>query len=223
MVTFAVVLLLSSERIRALEFASREVPVGKAGLAPVASGHETRRYRRINQQSAEMCLAEDVDESRIRATELYSRSTLMLVAGVVMAFIGVAVFYFSLPSYSSVDANFDLRSYLARAIRPTGILIFLEGIAWFLLRQYRALIEDYKAFHRLYLKRANYLVSLKTLSMPEVSQAQMLLAASMLSEDLTGRLKPGETTENIEAVKGIEPNPVFAILLSVIERTKKKD
>lgn len=66
-----------------------------------------------------------------------------------------------------------------------------------LLRQYRSLIEDYKAFHRLYLKRANYLVALKMLSRSEVTQPELFLVTTMLSEDLTGRLKVGETTEGI--------------------------
>jgi hypothetical protein len=101
------------------------------------------------------------------------------------------------------------------------MLVFVEGIAWILLRQYRALIEDYKSFHRMYLKRANYLVALKVLSAPEVTPHQVFLVASIVSEDLTGRLKNGETTENIEGVRAIEPNPVFALLQSMIETFRK--
>jgi hypothetical protein len=143
----------------------------------------------------------------------------MLVGGIIMAFVGVTIFYVALPQFQLGE---DRWTYLEKGIRPTGMLIFVEEIAWFLLRQYRALIEDYKAFHRLYLKRANYLIALKTLCLPEVSAAQIFLAASIMSEDLTGRLKAGETTEHIEGVKAIEPNPVFTLFQALIETLRKK-
>jgi len=169
--------------------------------------------------TTEEFLAADVSAALSQAKELYSRSTLMLAGGVIMAFIGVGIFYVSLPQFQQGE---DRWTYLEKGIRPTGMLVFVEGMAWFLLRQYRALIEDYKAFHRLYLKRANYLVALKTLSATEISPSQMFLAATMISEDLTGRLKTGETTENLEGVKAIEPNPVFTLFQSLVESIKKK-
>jgi hypothetical protein len=197
-------------------------------------------------RSAEEFLTEDVLQSRARAIELYSRSTLMLVAGIVMAFIGVAVFYVSLPEYGAekkylvpetlspaiapdpvpmkpADYKIEMLSYLAHGIRPFGILVFLEGIAWFLLRQYRALIEDYKSFHRMYLRRANCLIAFKTLSDKDAPQDRLLvLVASLLGEDLSGRLKQGESTETNEAVKNIEPNPVFALVTSMLDVFKQK-
>ena len=63
---------------------------------------------------------------------------------------------------ATTKTPFDIWTYLTFSIRPAGALIFIEAIAWFLLRQYRALIEDYKIFHRMYLKRANYLIAYRT-------------------------------------------------------------
>src|SRR5262249_54823982 len=145
------------------------------------------------------------------ARDVYRRSTILLGGGIVMAFVGVALFYITLPTSVSTtqsrDAflyydlqsqinylrrqNEDLRSrskpdrddasrrlddsspfrgtdeakenqwllFASRSLRPTGMLIFMEGIAWFLLRQYRVLIEEYKAFLRVYLKRSSYLIA----------------------------------------------------------------
>jgi hypothetical protein len=166
---------------------------------------------------ADEILANDADDAARRSDQLYSRSNILLAGGIIMAFVGVGVFYFSLPEVGSDETY---QQYLPKVIRPTGMLIFIESIAWFLLRQYRALIEDYKAFHRIYLKRANYRVAQKMLtqSVPDVSQYSLLFAAALLQEDLTGRLKNGESTEGIEAGKIVEQNPVLEILRAMVER-----
>jgi len=191
----------------------------KTAVSARATPRGSEHALRSRDVAAEKFLEADVSAALGRATDLFSRSTLMLVAGVVMAFIGVGVFYVSLPQFQPGD---DRWTYLERGIRPTGMLIFVEGIAWFLLRQYRALIEDYKTFHRMYVKRVNYLVALKILSVAEVTPHQSFLVASMISEDLTGRLKAGETTENLEGVKIIEPSPVFTLFQSPIQGIQKK-
>jgi hypothetical protein len=225
---------------------------------------ESSRDRNDNttKQSAESLLSTDVSLARRLARELYSRSSLMLAGGVVMAFVGVGVFYVSLsqtqydssavyalggapfgglglgagfgggypygPSGGAGAGAVEIQKmqfwvYAQRAIRPTFVLLFIEGISWFLLRQYRALIEDYKAFHRMYLKRANYLIALKILDSPDLEKPQAVFVASLLAEDLSGKLQEGETTENIQGVKCIEPNPIFHFfesILSGIGRTK---
>ena len=171
-----------------------------------------------NASTAEQLLSEDVLDAARRSADLYTRSTVLLAGGIIMAFVGVTIFYFSLPQ---AVAEERVESYLSKSIRPTGMLIFVESIAWFLLRQYRALIEDYKGFHRIYLKRSNYLLALKIFSNESVSAAQLYWAATLIQEDLTGKLKSGESTETIEAVKTIEPNPIFELLKSAIDALPK--
>jgi hypothetical protein len=167
----------------------------------------------------ESFLAAETSAALSRANQLNFKSNLMLWAGIIMAFVGVVLFYLTLPQLQSGD---DRWMYLERGLRPTGILISLEAIAWFFLRQYRALIEDFKWFHRLYLKKSNYLASLKLLSLKDVTQAQIFWATCVLAEDLTGRLSAGETTEHIEGIKAIEPNPVSTIFQAMLEVAKKK-
>ncbi|MBF0508290.1 MAG: hypothetical protein HQK57_05110 [Deltaproteobacteria bacterium] len=96
--------------------------------------------------NTEEVLAASVLGAEKRAQILFSRSTLLLAGGIIMAFIGVMVFYFTLP-YSD-DRGFDyysrsllrgepstkqdsniLFTYLFHAIRPVGVLVFLEGNA----------------------------------------------------------------------------------------------
>jgi hypothetical protein len=154
----------------------------------------------------------EVTAAEERAQILLSRSTLLLGAGIIMAFVGVAVFYVTLPEATRDDRYPD---YLFHAIRPTGVLIFLEAIAWFLLRQYRALIEDYKWFHRLYLKRANYLAAIRLFEKEVVRPEDVFVAASLIREDLSGRLQKGETTEGLEALKQGEDDPVSQLIKTI--------
>ena len=98
------------------------------------------------------------------------------------------------------------------------MLLSIEAIAWFLLRQYRSLVEDYKTFHRLYIKRANYLLAHKILSHRPATSEDLTIAGSLLTEDLSGRLAQGQSTEALEAMKTIEPNPVTTLIEAAIKR-----
>lgn len=166
-------------------------------------------------------LGQETERAKARADELYLRSTFMLAGGVVMAFVGIGIFYVSLPPVGSGE-SFSTDQYLVGAIRPVGILVFIEAVAWFLLRQYRAIIEDYKAFHRMYLKRANYLVSFKILSSYEDKGSELPLVVSLLQEDLSGILHSGDTTEGLEVQRAPENNPVFALLNTLAKSVQRR-
>jgi len=169
------------------------------------------------EKSADEALGADIKLAITLAAALYSRSTLLLAGGIVMSFIGIAVFWASLPEIAA-DKKFDLTSYLPQTIRPLGMLLFVEAIAWFLLRQYRALVEDYKLFHRMYLRRVNFLAALRITSKPNVAPSELSVAAALLVDDLTSRLRPGETTETLEATKQIDSNPLVDLLTIIINR-----
>jgi hypothetical protein len=151
----------------------------------------------------------DVRAAERRAQVLFNRSTLLLGGGIIMAFIGVTIFYLSLPESANERS---LSSYALQAIRPTGVLIFVEAIAWFLLRQYRALIEDYKWFHRLYMKRANYLAAMRILEKSAVRPEDLYIVASLAGENLSDRMKKDETTESLQRLQMSDDNPVSEIL-----------
>jgi hypothetical protein len=163
--------------------------------------------------TAEVFLSDQVQTAAAIANALYDRSTLLIAGGIVMAFVGVGVFYATVPETADIKS---LSEYLPRAIRPTGILIFVEAIAWFLLRQYRVQIEDYKSFYRIYLRRANLLIALKTIASAGKDRAQMALAAAFLQDDQSGRLRQNETTETLAALAAVEPNPVFDLFKDLV-------
>jgi hypothetical protein len=154
----------------------------------------------------------------------------LLVGGVVMAFVGVGVFFVSLTKFGSVAVSLSIPSSLdvpneradatsgfLKSVLPSSerifltfkdsaMLIFIEAISWFLLRQYRSLIEDYKSFYKYYMRRANYLAAIKLAAEGADKSLMTRIGETLLAEDLTGRLKKGETTEDLGAKKSIDAN-----------------
>jgi hypothetical protein len=190
--------------------------------------------------SFEMCISETTVEEALlietknawlAARQFYGNSIYLLVSGVSTAVVSAIVFYFSIKDVPLATKD-DIWPYLLSIIRPLGMLIFIEAIAWFLLRQYRSAIEDYKAFHRIYLRRSNYFIARRALSEIFSFEKSRKLAERLLSEDLSGRLSAGQTTEAIEAMKMDENNPVFKVLTDALasisgkgkeEKGKKSD
>jgi hypothetical protein len=188
--------------------------------------------------SAEQYLIIDVERALDRSQELLSRSTLLLVGGVLMAFVGVAVFFVSLgggvlsgggASYTLTNVKdvtitngspsefSSLQERIFQAFKSTAMLLFIEAIAWFLLRQHRVLIEDYKSFYRLYIRRTNYLTVLKLVAESTDASHKGLLINALLIEDLSGRLRQGETTEGLEDQKLTDRNFAELALNSVTD------
>src|SRR5262249_6841841 len=109
------------------------------------------------------------------------------------------------PGSAATSTNL-LSRQLFLAFKSGAMLVFIEAIAWFLLRQYRALVEDYKAFYKYYMRRANYLAALKVATDRNEKRLLEHVVETLLAEDLTGRLKRGETTETLEGQRAIDPN-----------------
>jgi hypothetical protein len=156
--------------------------------------------------TAEEFLSDQVQTAAAIANTLYDRSTLLLSGEIIMAFIGVGVFYVTVPDMTGVGT---LTGYIPHVVRPAGMLLFVEAIAWFLLRQYRVQIEDYKGFYRMYLRRANLLIALKTILSAPKDRAQRALAEAFLQDDQSGRLRKDETTEALATLAASDPNAVF--------------
>ena len=161
--------------------------------------------------TARQVFAQEVKLAEYRAETLFKRSTFLLTGGVLMAFVGVAIFYATLPEPPHGQAQIH-STYWVSGIRAAGMLVFLEAIAWFLLRQYRNLIEDFKVFHRIYMKRANYLAAITVLDKETVRAEDLLLVTALLGEDFSGKLHSGETTEALESMKNESANPVFHLV-----------
>ncbi|WP_196892114.1 hypothetical protein [Aureivirga marina] len=85
--------------------------------------------------------------------ETKNRANFMLVSGILIAILAILFFYLNL---SEINYNDGKNSYL-KLIRPITILIFIESISWFLLKQYRKIISDYKFFYNIYQEKMKIL------------------------------------------------------------------
>ncbi|MCR8667432.1 hypothetical protein NO995_07055 [Aestuariibaculum sp. M13] len=97
----------------------------------------------------------NIDNIEKLTTETKNRANFMLISGILMSFTAVIFFYINLPDYD-FKKN-DYTSFLIKGIRPLTILIFIESISWFLLKQYRKIISDYKYFYRIYQEKLKIL------------------------------------------------------------------
>jgi len=192
---------------------------------------EEKPRQRGNNSSPIEEIAIDIAEANRRATSLLFLAFFLLVGGVVMAFIGIVVFFALLPENSYINAfeffskdreftSSDLTRQTFLAFKSTAVLIFIEAIAWFLLRQYRVTVEDYKSFYRLYLHRLNYFQVMMLLKEKPDQKMRNKLIESLLAQDLSGKLKTGESTETIEAVRLIEQNFAEKILTALADSAK---
>ena len=125
----------------------------------------------------------NVDAAFSKSKSVSRRSVLMLISGLIMAFIGMTVFYFSLPK--EITPNMSFGAILSLSLRPTMILIFIEAIAWYLLRQYRLLIKDDNYFYSLYDRKQNLLTAYKLIDeIKEVDlEKKYLIPLTLLAEN----------------------------------------
>jgi len=110
--------------------------------------------------------------------DLFNRSTLMLVIGLGVATLGIIIFYISLP-----DTNILVfENLLSKSLRPIFILIFIESIAFYMLKQYRISMQDYKYFHQKYENRISQKLMFDILNDPEPNDKMKTLIGN-LSKD----------------------------------------
>ena len=151
-------------------------------------------------------LFEEVVKAETRSNELYNRSTLMLILGLVTATVGVVVFYITLPNYIDQAPS----QYLPSTIRPSLILLFIQSIAFYLLRQYRSLILDYKHFYQEYTKTARIFSVYQILQRENPSDEMKRFAETVLQgvelQQLGNSKKENESKDNqivVETLKSL--------------------
>lgn len=154
-------------------------------------------------------LYKDLQKSEKKALELYSRSTLMLILGLLVAVAGIFVFYFTLPDFSDIK---NATEYIALTIRPAIILIFIQSISFYLLRQYRSLINDYKYFNNEYLKKSKIFIAHQLMQNENINENEIKLINSLLSKE------PVELKE--DAAINMPNDRVMEILKVVLEKLK---
>jgi hypothetical protein len=152
------------------------------------------------------------NKAEIKCKQINNRSHLMLIAGLLMAFIGIVVFYVALPTNISEVTN--LPKIISLAIRPTLMLIFIESISWYLLKQYRALVRDYNYFYSIFNRKQNILAAYKLLEQIDSvnPEKKYLIPLALLADKQFVKEEEGPEMDNQS----------IAIMNTIIESLFKK-
>lgn len=111
-------------------------------------------------------LASNVQEGKVNSERLFSQSRIYLLFGCLIALGGVGVFFYlgnnSMANFFSKESlDGDILSILGvrflEYLPRFGILFFIEYIAFFFLKQYRILMEEYRYYESIKRQRQDVL------------------------------------------------------------------
>lgn len=139
-----------------------------------------------------------VTSSEKLSNKIYTRSGVYLMFGVLIAFGGVL--YFSFQSITP-PSNADTAQNLILLAPKFGILFFIEFIAFFFLKQYRAAMDEFRYYDSIKRSResqlAIFLIATKTFQ----EKNFITVVDKMNFYKSIDKLSAGETTELLEAYK----------------------
>ncbi|WP_152552415.1 hypothetical protein [Pantoea ananatis] len=169
-------------------------------------------------QLAEKYILDLVSSSSELSRDIYSKGSVYLLFGVLFSIGGLLFFYLQI---HSVKLDGNLTNALLTMAPNFGVLLFLEFISFFFLKQYRASMDDFKYYEAVKRSREETLAIIKLLSIknPDVDYLPILDKLNFSSE--VGKLESGQTTELIEARK-YDKNEMD-VLAKVVEAISKKN
>jgi hypothetical protein len=157
--------------------------------------------------------------AEILANKIYTRSGVYLIFGVLIAFGGIL--YFSLQSVTISNEPDHIHILMILAPR-FGILFFIEFIAFFFLKQYRAAMDEFRHYDTIKRNRESQL-AIFLMATNEFSESNFNKVVEKINFfEHVGRLSAGETTELLEMSK-INKNELEALkeLVSALAQNKK--
>lgn len=168
--------------------------------------------------NAESLVQKYSNECDVLAARIFQRSGVYLLVGVVIAFIGLFLFYMDL-SVAKFDSDSSL--VLIMMLPKIGILFFIEMIAFFFLRQYRSSMDEFRYYESVKRQRENLYISLKLSKEGIISLDDSFFSSLFHSKN--GVLKSGEKSEIIES-RRLEKNELDLIekIVDVIAKNNKQ-
>lgn len=145
-------------------------------------------------------LSQLAQKAEALANRIYVRSGVYLIFGVLIAFSGIA--YFSLQNISvTTTQSADISTQLISLAPRFGILFFIEFIAFFFLKQYRAAMDEFRHYDTIKRNRESQLAILLIATKEFPGQNFVTVVEKANFFDQIGKLGSGETTEFLEANK----------------------
>ena len=160
-------------------------------------------------------------ESEHISERIFTRAGVYLFVGCLIAFVGITVFSISYVPTPSQDLNLAQRllDYLPRF----GALFFIEFIAFFFLKQYRIMIEEYRYYEAIKRKRQDNLCLMELVEKHHDNPELLKDLIKIIKQDAVSKLQSGESTENLEVQKILNQEmDIFSKMTELIKAVKSK-
>lgn len=158
--------------------------------------------------------------SRRLSQSIYSRAGVYLLVGVFVAFSGLAFFYAQTAQLA--PSSLEGMTLLVTLAPKFGILFFIELVAFFFLRQYRAAMDEFRYYEAIKRNREETLALIRIAadSGKPIDPIDLVKNESFFSK--AGVLGKDQSTEIIESRK-LEKNELDLLekVIDVVSRSKK--
>lgn len=143
-----------------------------------------------------------LNEANTLANKIYSRAGAYLLVGCLIAFAGISIFYSPLFGTINNTENPGYLDIIFNYLPRFGALIFIELIAFFFLKQYKIMMEEFRYYERIKRRRQDNLAILKLIeeSKDEVT-LNKILEYCVFEASTTRELNGDTTTELLEVHK----------------------
>lgn len=170
---------------------------GDGNIIKLDKNNNAREENENTPNTAQLLIAL-AKNAEVLANKIYTRSGVYLIFGVLIAFSGIT--YFSLQSISVVGEG-EITKILILLAPRFGILFFIEFIAFFFLKQYRAAMDEFRHYDAIKRNRESQLAIflMATNDFPEKNFITVVDKINLFEQ--TGKLLAGESTEILESHK----------------------
>lgn len=183
-----------------------EAPEESEGSAPDSSHDSARKMAALD---AVTLLSNNALSSERLSKNIYTRAGVYMMTGAIVAFSGLLFFYFQTAALPG-PGDGGIATVIVGIAPKFGILIFIEIVAFFFLRQYRAAMDEFRYFEAIKRRREETLalIKLNEHASPSLTIEQIIGLGIYSSGQPT--LEKDQTTELLENRK-LEKNELVII------------
>jgi hypothetical protein len=182
-------LRLRFSRLHHIEISGTQLDVADDGVGPLTV------QQTMGADPREL-LALYAERTSQLAQKIYNRAGVYLLVGVIISFVGLGFFWVR---SRDMPTKVDYVEHFLNLMPGFGILFFIEFVAFFFLRQYRAAMDEFRHFDAIRRSREENLIIPKMFAENpnQVSTKDVLTVMNIYST--AGKLGKDETTEMLEA------------------------
>ena len=173
-----------------------------------------------SEESVEKYVIQCINESKNISEKIFNRSGVYLLVGCLIAFIGVVIFYS--PIFQTTETK-DISQRLLDYLPRFGSLFFIEFVAFFFLKQYRIMLEEYRYYEAIKRKRQDNHNLVNLIENHKDNLELLKILTENISQLATTKLSNGETTEILETQKIVNQDlDIFSKLVELIREIKTR-